>query len=99
MVDKKEEKPKIKLSEILELGSDFNLPLLSEINGQTITIEEVAFKKGKFGEYAVIRTTDGKKYRTANEVVLNQLKDMQKYLEKYTVEATVKKVKNYYILA
>jgi len=94
VVNKKE----IKIEEIIELGNDFSKPLISELEGKEIVITNVRFDSSKYGEYAVITTDDGKQYRTSGMVLLKQLRELQKYLEKYKVRAKVKKIKNYYIL-
>ena len=93
---------KRKIVDIKELGlsgGDFDLPLLSELVGQEITIREVRFRKGKYGEYAVVTLEDGKEYRTSSEVIIDQLKEIEKALEDSMVKARVKRVKNYYVLA
>lgn len=95
MVGKKEIK---KVSDILNRGNDFSLPLVSELEGKEITIENIRFGAGKYGEYAVITLDNGKEYRTSSMVLLEQLKELQKYINDYKITGTVKKVKKYYML-
>jgi len=87
-----------KISDIAPVRNDFQLPKLSEFEGQTLDIVDVYFGEGRYGEYAVITTKDGKEIRTHNVVVLGQLREAAHAIKNEGVRATVRKVKRYYIL-
>jgi len=87
-----------RISEIAPAGGDFQLPKLSEFEGQTLNIVDVRFGQGQYGDYAVITTKDGKQIRTSNAVVLRQLREAEPHIKQGGVIAKVRKVKRYYVL-
>ncbi|RKZ29258.1 hypothetical protein DRQ29_00370 [bacterium] len=95
MIGKKEVK---KVSELIDTGSDFTKPLMSELEGKEITITDIRIGEGKYGEYAIVKLENGEEYRTSGTVLIKQLKELQKHIQNYKVVAKVKKVKNYYML-
>lgn len=94
----KEEMP-VKFNEIKGYDEkDFKLPILQEsFLNKKIEISAVRFGESQFGEYSVI-TINEKDYRTSATVLCQHLHKIQETIEELndTVEATIKKVKNYY---
>jgi hypothetical protein len=62
-----------KFSEIAQTRiAHFEIPLLSELMGNTFVIDEVSIEKGELGNYAIVKTDKGI-YRTSSGVLLGQL--------------------------
>jgi len=76
--------------------NDFRIPLLTELEGQTFVMKNVVFRKGKFGEYAVVDVEGKGEYRTSSEVLIDQLKRIAQHIIGEGVEAKLVKRKNYY---
>jgi hypothetical protein len=92
-----------KFSEVYkgELKSDGQL---TELVGQNFIIKavEVGELSGKLGEYAIATVQAGDKtmrLHTFSKVLIKQLKAVKPYVDKgEEIEATIRKIKNYYTL-
>ena len=62
-------------------SGDFSLQRIGELLNETIGVVAVRFAQGNFGEYAVITLDTGEQIRSGNQVILDQLKAMQKHLD------------------
>ncbi len=77
---------------------------LTELVGTTFVIKavEIGTLGGKLGEYAIATVNTGKETKrlhTFSSVLIKQLKRVKEYTDKgEEVEATLRKVKNYYTL-
>ncbi|MHA1614444.1 MAG: hypothetical protein ACTSYJ_06325 [Candidatus Thorarchaeota archaeon] len=80
-------------------ASDFELPLLSQLEGEEFAIYDVRFGNSKFGEYAVVSTEGWGTYRTSSTVLLSDLHEIKRIIDETNESVIVKlvKQKNYYI--
>ena len=81
-----------RLSEIAPeaVSGDFAYPKITDFKDQTIGIVNVRFGEGHFGTYAVLTLDDGRRIRSSNVVILDQLMKLAGHLDGQTV--TVVKV-------
>jgi len=84
------------------LGYDFNLPLVEALltvgkepkrNSETLFIKGARFDTAKFGEYGIMVLENGGEYRVSSDVLLTQLKALQRFFLKGQIaQATLKEV-------
>jgi len=92
-----EKEKTIKAGDILAKGTDFSLPLLTDLVNTEIKIKSIRFSEGKYGEYAVVTLENGEQYRTSSTVLLDQLKKFKEYTDQgMVIVATIRKQKRYY---
>jgi len=79
--------------------SDWSIPTLQNVEAEfldvELTITELKFATGDYGEYVVI-TTDKGKLRTSSKVLLEQLHLAEDVIKKEPVKAVIEKPRDYY---
>ncbi len=80
----------------LEILSDFQLPLLSTLEGKEFVIKDFYIAVGGFGQYAVVTLDNGLKYRTSSQVIINLLEKIKDVIQTEGVKVKLVKKNNYY---